>query len=182
MQRMMIFFMLMAQITAASFAELSPVQTQRPSFEVASIKPNNSGNGQVAIQTPPGRFRAIAVTAKLLIANAYGIRDPQISGGPPWIATDRFDIEATVKSDVQLQPSQIPLLLQDLLMDRLQLKVHHETQELPVFELTVAKGGPKLETAPEPVRPTPGERQPSSSPTNVPPGPRPGGFTQGFGQ
>ena len=57
-----------------------------PAFEVASIKPNNSGDGRIMLGNQPGRFTATNVTLRLLIRNAYQLQDFQISGGPGWIA------------------------------------------------------------------------------------------------
>src|SRR5262249_47456183 len=65
--------------------------TPDPTFEVASIKLNNSGDGRVAIQNQPGRFVATNVTLRMLIRNAYQLQDFQISGGPNWIGSDHFD-------------------------------------------------------------------------------------------
>jgi bla regulator protein BlaR1 len=67
-----------------------------PAFEVASIKPNNSGDGRVMMQMQPGQFRATNIALRLLIRNAYQLQDFQISGGPSWLASDRFDINAKV--------------------------------------------------------------------------------------
>lgn len=171
MRRFMISLFLLMIFLGTSTAQNAPVK-----FEAVSIKANISQINQVAIQTPPGRFRAIAVSVKLLIQTAYGVKDPEIIGGPAWITSDRFDIEAT-RPDATPEQSQITTLLQALLADRFQLKTHHETRDLDVFELSVAKGGPKLETA---VEQSPDH--PASSKPGSPPMPRPGGFTQGFGQ
>src|SRR5438876_6362854 len=67
----------------------------KPSFEVATVKPNASGDNRIAIlRQPGGRFVATGVSLKMLMGFAYGVRDFQISGGPGWIATDRWNIEA----------------------------------------------------------------------------------------
>src|SRR5437867_589135 len=66
-----------------------------PAFEVASIKPNNSGDGRVMLQQQPGgRFTATNVPLRLLIRNAYQLQDFQIVGGPSWISSERYDIVA----------------------------------------------------------------------------------------
>ena len=142
----------------------------RPSFEVASIKPNNSGDNRVMTRSVGnGRFSAAGVTVKMLIGLAYRVRDFQILGGPNWINTDRFDIEAKAETGASLQRRQMGLMMQSLLADRFQLKVHAETKELPVYELVVAKDGAKLQAAPEPERPGP-RAAPRPQPT---PGGRP---------
>ena len=76
------------------------------------------------------------------------VRDFQVIGGPGWIDADRYNIDAKAEPppavnmeyrDLQLQR------LQTLLRDRFNLTIHRETKELPVYDLTVAKGGPKLQ-------------------------------------
>jgi uncharacterized protein (TIGR03435 family) len=131
--------------------------TDKPSFEVASIKPNNSGDNRVMFRnTGGGRMTIVGATARMLIQTAYRIRDFQLSGGPGWISSDRFDIEAKAENVADMTPDRMPLLLQSLLAERFQLKTHSETKELPTYELLVAKDGSKLKSVPEPPRPAPG--------------------------
>jgi uncharacterized protein (TIGR03435 family) len=79
---------------------------------------------------------------------AFGIRDFQISGGPSWLDSDRFDIVA--KPENRSTPAQVPQMVQSLLVDRFKLKFHRETKEMPVFALVVGKNGPKMKpTRPE---------------------------------
>jgi uncharacterized protein (TIGR03435 family) len=127
-----------------------------PTFEVASVKPNKpdaSGRIQVGIAFEPGRFNATAVTVKQLIALGYHVREIQISGGPGWMDSDRFDVDAKEEdADVaalqKLPPEerekQLRLRVQSLLGDRFKLKVDFATKEFPVYALVVAKNGPKL--------------------------------------
>jgi uncharacterized protein (TIGR03435 family) len=142
--------------------------TDRPSFEVASIKPNNSGDNRVMFRNAGGGRVSIAgATVKMLIQNAFRVRDFQITGGPGWINSDRFDIEAKVENPAEMTMESYPLLLQGLLAERLHLKTHTEKKELPIYELVVGKDGSKLKNVPEPPRPVPG--------TPPPPPPAPGG-------
>jgi len=137
----------------------------KPSFEVATVKPNASGDNRIAIlRQPGGRFVATGVSLKMLMGFAYGVRDFQISGGPGWIATDRWNIEARAEeaSIPALEapfdptvPNPLLLMVQSLIEDRFQLKMHRETKELPVYELVAAKGGAKLKLSEDqsPIRP-----------------------------
>jgi uncharacterized protein (TIGR03435 family) len=169
----------LAVITTAAIPLLSQTPpTQKPSFEVASIKPSDPGNTRFAIVGQPGgRLIVTGASLKGLIALAYAVRDFQISGGPNWITTDRWDIEARAEEGTVPPPSGPPdpnrpnplaLRLQVLLQDRFQLKLHRETREMPVFEMTVAKGGPKVKLSddqspfkpPEPGTPAPLRRAP----------------------
>src|SRR5207237_1994767 len=84
------------------------------------------------------------------IQAAYGIPgegrpDYRLTGGPDWLATERFDIDA--KSDRAVSKDQMLQMLQSLLAERFKLKVHRETKELRVYALTVGKNGPKVVTA-----------------------------------
>jgi bla regulator protein blaR1 len=123
-----------------------------PAYEVASIKPDKSGTDLTMLRTTPVGFNATNVPLKMLIQHAYGVEDNQILGAPSWLGSARYDIEAKVSSSEtdalhNLGPDQRRLMLQPLLADRFQLKVHTEVRELPVLALVVAKGGPKLHEA-----------------------------------
>jgi uncharacterized protein (TIGR03435 family) len=83
------------------------------------------------------------MTLKDLLTFAYQVRDFQISGGPGWLNTDQFDIQA--KAQGNPSRDQTMLMLQSLLADRFKLALHREIKELPIFELNVAKGGFKLQ-------------------------------------
>jgi uncharacterized protein (TIGR03435 family) len=129
---------------------------QTPSFEVASIKPNKSGDPGIRIQNHPGTFEAINVSLKFLIEFAYNINDTQLSGAAGWIDSENYNIEAKTDdvrpagirqllSDDELERRR--LMLRSLLADRFQLAIRHETKELPIYELVVAKNGSKLHEA-----------------------------------
>jgi uncharacterized protein (TIGR03435 family) len=123
-----------------------------PAYEVASIKPDKSGTDLTMLRTTPVGIRANNIALRALIAHAYGVEDYQILGAPSWVASTRFDIEAKVSSaDTDalhdLSPDQRRLMLQPLLAERFQLKVHTEVRNLPLLALVVAKGGPKLQEA-----------------------------------
>jgi uncharacterized protein (TIGR03435 family) len=128
------------------------------SFEVVSIKPNRSEDDRLRLGTSPGRFTATGTTAKMLIGWAYNVKDFQLSGGPGWINSEKYDIDAKVEDSVatelqKLTPDQrgdqIRRMVQSVLADRFKLKVIHGTKELPVYALVVAKNGPKLTESPE---------------------------------
>jgi len=115
-----------------------------PVFEVATIKlsdPNASGQGfQIS-----GRYvRVKNKTVNDMISWAYGIHEKQIVGGPAWFTTDRYEINGV--PDVAGEPNvtQFRSMIRKVLADRFGLKIHSEKREMPVYALTVAKGGPKL--------------------------------------
>jgi len=151
-------------------ASVSRAQSQTParSFEVASVKPAKSDSPGMFIRNDPnGSFSAKNAPLKLLMQIAYRVKEAQISGGPSWINSEPFDIEAkpdeSVATELQNLPQAerevvIPSMLQSLLAERFKLTLHHETKELPVYVLLVAKNGPKMhESAPAaPDEPAPG--------------------------
>jgi uncharacterized protein (TIGR03435 family) len=131
-------------------------------FEVASIKPSDpTARGRRISVTPGGRFTTMNASLKSLIQDAYDVRGFMISGGPAWLDTQGYDIEAKGEAlsvseevlrkmtDEQRKPFMELLRsrLRTLLMERFQLRVHWETKELPVYGLVIAKNGAKLQAA-----------------------------------
>jgi uncharacterized protein (TIGR03435 family) len=139
-------------IITAITSTMSAARTQTAanfSYEVSSIKPNNSGPGNSSGDFGP-HLIATNYTLRSLILLAYSIPEFQLIGGPDWIGTLRFDIEAKTADGVRsLGPELILTLLRSLLEDRFQLKVHRETREGAVFNLVVGKNGSKLKEAVE---------------------------------
>jgi len=117
----------------------------RPSFEVASIKPDPE-QGSMAVRPLPGRLIA-AASVRVLMQNAYTIPPFQIEGGPAWIDAERYAVDA--KAGDNISRAQIFLMLQSLLEERFQLKTHRETRELPVYTLVAARSGLKLQSPKE---------------------------------
>jgi uncharacterized protein (TIGR03435 family) len=116
-----------------------------PRFAVASVKRGQVWTMEVPMTVRPqpgGRLTTTNAPLKVLVQRAYGVQPYQIVGGPAWINSDGYDIEA--KPGTNADQKQMWLMLQTLLADRFKLKVHRETRELPVFALTAAKGVPKL--------------------------------------
>jgi uncharacterized protein (TIGR03435 family) len=109
-------------VTAASVV----ASAQRAQFEVASVKLHTSDDQRMyMVAQPSGRFVAANIPLRMLIRSAYKLQDDQIVGGPDWLATDRFDIDARAPLE----------MLQTLLADRFKLTMHSEKRELPVFAL-----------------------------------------------
>jgi bla regulator protein BlaR1 len=138
-------------------------------FEVASITPS-SPDAPGGFMTTPGRgplsdrYTAKNITLMSLLRAAYGIplgaEDTRISGGPSWLRSAKYDVEAKIDSSMldelkKLSLSQRTLaqqhMLQTLLADRCKLTIHRETRDLAIYTLVIAKNGSKLKPA------TPGE-------------------------
>ena len=146
-------FLCMARMV---FAQSSSASSSRPEFEVASIKPDKSGDRRIMIApSPGGRFNATNVPLKILVTLAYGLQDFQISGLPGWAESERFDIVAKAPADVAGEQKLQMQMLQRLLEDRFSLKFRRETKELPVYALVPAKNGRKLHESAEGPCPAP---------------------------
>src|SRR5579859_3297163 len=107
-------------------------RSQPRQFEVAAIKPNQSGadSGTSFNLFEGGRLKITNEPAKLLIRLAYRLQNAQIVSGPPWLETDRFDIDAKTGSTERIKPDQVSPLMRNLLADRFNLKSHRDTREL----------------------------------------------------
>ena len=139
------------------------------SYDAASIKPSDPTQFATRIMIgggQGGRFSANGMTVRQMIIQAYGIQDFQLTGGPGWIANDRFDIEATPPSGVSVTGPQNQEMLQSLLEERFQLKIRRETKPLPGYSLVLAKGGSKMKPSADQTPLTPG-----APPAGVPPAP-----------
>jgi uncharacterized protein (TIGR03435 family) len=151
---------------AAGMAVVSPGWAQSPAFEVVSIKPNHAGEGMMIRRLPGGKLSASNIPVKSLLQEAYGVKESQISGGPGWIDSERYDIEAKPDdafADAEKKLSrdemiaQQRLMMQAMLADRFKLTLHHESKEMEVYALVVAKNGPKLHEVTLPPPETPRE-------------------------
>ena len=145
--RLLIAVLFMAQAASA------------PSFEVASINPH---------PLPPGAFFAVgrnAATIKIagnrvttggnlksLVMAAYNVRDFQVDGVPEALGSELYDVVAKTEGEETPSVEQVRPMLQTLLADRFQLQLHRETRQIAVYDLVVAKNGPKLKesTGPKP--------------------------------
>jgi len=109
-------------------------------FDVASIKVNNYGavGEQVRFFPPSGRVTMTNVTVRRMIINAYQLQDQQLAGGPGWITSDHFDINANSDA-ANLSPMDRWMMVRALLADRFKLRMHTEPRELSVFALIVGR-------------------------------------------
>ena len=131
-------------LAAPAQAQSSAVPVGRPKFDVASIKPNKSGEQGTYLRLQPGGlYRAANVPLRALIASAYLNEFPPkgrlIFGGPGWIDSEHFDIEARAEGNPGNEQER--LMVQSLLEDRFKLVLHHEARQLPIYALVVSKAG-----------------------------------------
>lgn len=170
-----------AAIAVAAMAIAPPLRGQtepaKPlAFEVTSVKPHPIEAGRFIIRMPRGvgiqvrgdRFTENLATLNDLIMEAYEVVDYQISGAPAWAVPpggEHFDIAA--KSDGVPTPGQLRQMLQTLLADRFQLKLHRETRELPVYALVIGKGGAKMRKLGEDEKPPTYATRPQERPKTM---------------
>lgn len=122
-----------------------------PAFDVVSVRPNISPGpgGRGGGATRPQQFLVQNATLKTILRRAFGapgqlgpgttidLLEPQVAGGPEWIATDKFDITATTATATE--PERMRLMVQRMLAERFQFKAHWEKREMPVYLLTMAR-------------------------------------------
>ena len=121
-------------------------------FEVATVKPVDVGAraGRMFKMDGPHRWTATNFTLKNLIALGYDLNPRTISGGPEWMDSDKFVIEALTPGDVKPTRAEQMQMLRALLVERFALRFHRADKELSIYELTVAKSGPKLKPTAKP--------------------------------
>lgn len=142
-------------------AQSQEIPAARLTFEVASVRPSNPATlNSFSRIDPSGRYRAENITVRNLISSAYGHKLFQVSGGPDWIDTARYDIvaksEESLNDDPHLSGSERQAFydrqryrLRSLLVDRFHLQFHMRAKDMPVYVLVVDKNGLKLPLAKE---------------------------------
>src|SRR5262249_50325998 len=136
----------------------STERASNTAFEVASIKLNSGcAGGPKRVSASGGRLELSCVNLKNAIETAYGVfangRTPnlkpvEVAGGPHWIDSDLYEIIAKAVGTPAAAQMQGPML-QQLLEERFKLRLHRDTKTVPVYALTVAKGGPKMKASKE---------------------------------
>jgi uncharacterized protein (TIGR03435 family) len=130
--------------------QATPPVGPSPKFEVASVRPNMSGDNKMSSQIlPGGRYNAINIPPRLLIMNSYSLQPQQLVGAPEWISSERFDIVAKAHEEFgppasRGEPSPLQLMIRALLEERFKLKVRREPREVPIYSLVLARADGKL--------------------------------------
>lgn len=128
-------------VTIACFA-LAGLRAQ--SFDVASVRPHDPANQTFVVHMPvAGHFTAEGAPVRLLLMLGYDVEESQIVGGPGWLATEKWDIDAKC-DDRRHSADETKAMLRHLLEERFSLRMHRETQQRSVYLLTVARNGPKF--------------------------------------
>ena len=140
-------------------AQIVAPAADAPTFEVVSVRPA-ADTGRRGGRGGPGRFNGVNLPVRTLIRQAYDIHESQIIGGPDWLGSQGFDINATTGDK---PPDQERFMMQTLLRDRFKLTFHSEKRELPTYALVVARSdgrlGSGLNRIPDGECPPPGARR-----------------------
>ena len=136
----------MIVLTVSAGASRLWAQPPAATFEVASVRLTPpGGNGMTSI-SPPGSatFSAMHVNLPILISMAYGVDSDRVTGGPSWVGSQQYDVNAKAEGDRRLSYEELKAPLQKLLEERFQLVVKRQTKEGSGYALVVAKSGAKL--------------------------------------
>ena len=146
-----------AAIAAATQLPAQPQPAAPLAFEVASVKPSKPEDRRMGMQfLPGGRLLVTNIPLRAIIAVAYNVpfQSSRLIGGPGWIGSERYDIEAKAEKDAiprglasEARKQKMRLMLQALLAERFKLAVRRDTKEMTVYAVVTAKDGPKLERA-----------------------------------
>jgi uncharacterized protein (TIGR03435 family) len=152
--RMFLAFMSVSGLAIQAQSVPSPAPQGAPAglpvFDVATVKPGDPSLMMIRWMFLPDGVSLTNVPLHIILCRSFGVEEDRIVGIPDWIKEQRFDIEAKVEAEdapkfQKLDGHQRFSMLIPLFEDRFNLKFHHETRVLPVYVLTVAKGGSKLE-------------------------------------
>jgi uncharacterized protein (TIGR03435 family) len=135
-------FALSLSMSALAMAQAPDVE-KKAEFEVAAVRPAKE-DGNHDTSSNKGRFLVHNLTLKRLIARAYDVDVGLISGGPKWVDSDSYDINAKIPGELAQNREKVPLMLQSLLADRFHLAIHREPTQVPGYLLVAAKSGPKM--------------------------------------
>jgi uncharacterized protein (TIGR03435 family) len=115
------------------------------------VKPSSNVTAEPASMVMPGgRYVATNVTLRQLLRTAYGVQESQVVGGPSWLDSERFDVNAIANRDIPtiVFRDRFRPMLQSVLRDRFSIRVHRATKELGAYELLIARRdgmlGPRL--------------------------------------
>jgi len=130
-----------------------------PAFDVVSIKPSAATNTDKTFHLgPDGSFQAGNYSLKDLIRLGWDVRNFQILGGPGWLDTERYNVQAKPVAPFAAHSTegfkQLGLMVQAMLAERFQIKVHRQTKEMAVYYLALGKGESKLKRTGDAMDPT----------------------------
>jgi len=159
-----------AKPAPSASADASP---DLPKYDVATIKPTSDTDGMRRFLFTPDGIEITGMPLQVLLTEGFHVEDDHIIGAPGWVRTNRYDVQAKVSPDDapkldKLKFDERRSMLLPLLVERFNLKYHHETREMASYALVVAKGGPKLKASA--VQPPPADAKPPDPGADPKPG------------
>ena len=158
--------------TTIASGQTPAVVSDLPKYDVASIKPNKMGDNRVRFMMTPDGISLMGAPMRMLLPQSFGVEEDRIVGEPDWVKSRRYDIEAKVEPEnapklKDLKADQRNAMMLQLLVDRFNLKYHHEQREMTMYTMVVAKSGLKM----KPTKPDQDGPEPDTPPSGD--GPRP---------
>lgn len=132
---------------ASSSAAKKPVMMAKdadPDWEVVTVKPNTPSDQGDSIHTDGRRVTIERYSVQGMLLFGYGVQKSQLAGVPEWAKTDLFDVDGLATAEGKPDVRQLRVMMRKVLDERFGMKLHHEQREMPVYALTIAKGGAKI--------------------------------------
>jgi bla regulator protein blaR1 len=125
--------------------KLEPADDSLPLFDHVSITRNHSGGETHSLQRKSNGLMMTNVSIREVVEFAYGLKSFELSGGPTWIDSERYDVDATMETYGRtIRDEQYSLMMKSVLADRFHLKLSHHRSHAPIYTLVNADSGFKL--------------------------------------
>ena len=139
--RLAVIVLMSGVASSTAFTQVPTGVVSARTFEVASVRPNHSGEIRLSFGGPAGRYEIFNAPLRTIVRVAYQVQDYQIVEAPGWIATERFDILATTPA---VRPAERAEMLRNLLATRFGLRTHVERRDIPIFEMVLRRSDGRL--------------------------------------
>ena len=135
----------LASVPKIHAQEVEPADDSLPSFDHVSITRNHSGGETHSVQRKSNGLMMTNVSIREVVEFAYGLKSFELSGGPNWIDSERYDVDATMEtSGRKIRDEQYSLMMKSVLAHRFHLKLSHHRSHAPIYTLVNADSGSKL--------------------------------------
>lgn len=141
MKRRATFLVAVTALAVSAATGLRVGAQSKRTFEVASVRPNHSGEARLSFGGPPGRYEIVNAPLRTIVRVAHQVQDYQIVEAPGWMATERFDVLATTPA---VMPAERAEMLRNLLTERFKLRTHVERREMAIFAMVLTRPDGRL--------------------------------------
>jgi uncharacterized protein (TIGR03435 family) len=115
-----------------------------PDWDVVTVRPSAPSDKGDYIDMHGRHWTFERETVEAMLVIGYDVQKKQLAEEPDWAKTDQWDVNGLSDTDGEPDLKQLQSMMRKVLAERFGLKLHHEQRQMPIFALTVAKGGPKL--------------------------------------